>query len=67
MSLFGTFRLEVELGNAAMNEPHHVGGLLAKLGDRLLERGFDGDVIDVVRDENGNTVGRWEFDGYEED
>lgn len=51
------FRLALELGNDAMREPEHVADALEQVAERLREGATSG----RVRDENGNTVGRWEL------
>lgn len=56
----GTFTLSIELGNDAMTDPLDVANALREVAGRIegafnLTRGDDG----FVRDENGNTVGRW--------
>lgn len=59
------FRLEIELGNAAMLTGEDVGGALRKVARRVEELGagpereFAAGEEGSIRDENGNTVGRW--------
>lgn len=52
----GTFTLEIQLGNAAMQTPEDVALALRELAERLEG---SGPTEGMVRDENGNTVGRW--------
>lgn len=48
------FKLEIQIGNAAMREPFHVAHALGRVAVRL------GDASEgVIRDENGNKVGTW--------
>ena len=52
------FTQEIELGNEAMHTRGQVARALALLAERLQQTGrADG----IVRDDNGNTVGAWEF------
>lgn len=65
------FTLEINLGNAAMESPEHVGAALVKLGHKL--SGCEGWCVDhavqkqsderwtQIRDENGNVVGKFAF------
>lgn len=54
-------RVEIQLGNVAMDSPRHVAEALRGVADRL----EDGDVFPSenhpahIRDENGNTVGEF--------
>lgn len=59
------FTLEIELGNDAMQTQGDVRGALAKVSRRLDYYGTAESVLtvgqyDVICDENGNTVGKWE-------
>lgn len=57
------FRLIVGLGNEAMQTPLDAAAMLRNLADALDARErWDGDAGDsgTIRDDNGNTVGRWE-------
>ncbi len=59
------FTLEIELGNEAMQTRNDVEWALRKLGQEvkyLSEIPEDGDE-GPIRDENGNTVGKWEVKG----
>jgi hypothetical protein len=51
------FTLTVELGNAAMSTPEDVADALREVADALEAGASSG----IVRDVNGNTVGRWEL------
>jgi hypothetical protein len=54
------FTLNIETGNAEMQFARDVAGALRKLADRLEQ--IDGNCGEgVVRDVDGNTVGRWEL------
>jgi hypothetical protein len=59
------FKLRIELGNDAMRTRGDVARALAAVAERFEDR--DDEFTDeslgltfVIRDENGNTVGRWE-------
>lgn len=55
----GKFVLEIELGNDGMRTRKDVVYALRALSaDRILETKDEGGKI---RDDNGNTVGKWEF------
>ncbi len=51
-----TFRLKIELGNAAMQDPGDVAQALRQVAVELADEGFSGSKI---MDANGNTVGEW--------
>lgn len=61
------FKLEIELGNEAMQDQHDVAKALANVAERLRKLvstkfgpyGLEG----KIQDQNGNTVGRWEVTG----
>lgn len=56
----GTFRLGIELGNAAMSTPQHVARALQEVARRI---DHGGEFIEGnIRDENGNTVGSWDVE-----
>ena len=62
------FVLEIKLGNDAMKTARHLNDAVRRVATAILsyeeddEEGFHGKVISsVVRDENGNKVGRWEI------
>lgn len=55
---YENFKLEIELGNAAMKSPDDVARALRRIADRL-EAGAEGG---KVMDSNGNSVGKWGFD-----
>jgi hypothetical protein len=56
------FTLTINLGNAAMQTPDDVARALAVVASRVVRcySGLDGDV-GKVWDDNGNTVGQWEY------
>lgn len=60
------FKLEIETGNEAMQNEDDIARALEDLAVWLqgtVLRGPGGDIVvndGVVRDRNGNTVGRWE-------
>lgn len=54
------FQLIIELGNDAMQDGTDVANVLRVLSNKLETCGFENDIVGTVRDENGNTVGRWE-------
>jgi hypothetical protein len=63
----GTFRLGIELGNEAMQGPEDVARALHRLAEDLVigapmmyDRWNDGG--GKIRDENGNTVGTWDYE-----
>lgn len=54
----GKFILEIDLGNDMMRTRLHVGSKLKEVvGDVLTKGKTEG----KIRDANGNTVGKWEF------
>jgi hypothetical protein len=59
------FKLEIELGNAAMQTPEDVADALRRVADTLAGVGFVagaggfGRGSQRIRDLNGNTVGDW--------
>jgi hypothetical protein len=55
----GSFKLTIEMGNAAMSTPADVGRALEKVAGGLVSSGWDGIESGRIRDENGNTVGSW--------
>jgi hypothetical protein len=57
------FTLKIQLGNDAMQTPGDVAKTLRDLADKLdTRRGATAEhASGNVRDENGNTVGHWEF------
>lgn len=57
------FSLNIELGNDAMLTPSDVAGAIDRISEKLARRGdtFYYDEGGVVLDDNGNTVGKWEF------
>ena len=58
------FTLTITLGNDAMNTPGDVGNALDDLAG-VIGFGDDGPIPPglkgLIRDDNGNTVGHWEF------
>lgn len=50
--------MTIELGNAAMRLPHHLEAALQRVASRI----ESGEQEGTLRDENGNTVGRFWFD-----
>jgi hypothetical protein len=57
----GTFRLEIKLGNDAMQTPGDVSNALRDAAIKLGSFGdWNGDDSGIIRDLNGNTVGTWE-------
>lgn len=55
------FTLTIELGNNAMLDPQDVGNALLRVADTLRMYGFSENITtSTIRDENGNTVGKWE-------
>ncbi len=58
----GTFKLEIKLGNEAMNSPQDIGLALRSLSRRVAEIDVsDEEVEGIVRDTNGNRVGAWSY------
>lgn len=54
------FVLRIDLGADAMQAPAHVAGALRQIADDLTHGWGAGAASDgSIRDENGNTVGRW--------
>ena len=59
------FTLEIQLGNDAMQNGADVAELLRKVAARIESNPFDsynddGEFGGVLKDRNGNTVGKWE-------
>lgn len=61
------FQLAIELGNAAMQDSHDVAKALRGVADRLskfISTDWSPYALDgTIKDDNGNTVGRWEVKG----
>lgn len=57
-----TFTLKIRLGNEAMEDGYDVSQALRTCADHLEANGFENDVVGLIRDVNGNTVGSWELD-----
>lgn len=55
--MFDTFTVKIELGNDGMQAGPDVAGALRDIADRI-ENQLE--ARGVVRDLNGNTVGKWE-------
>lgn len=55
-----TFRLEITLGNDAMSDSLDIAEALERTSAEIISHGTAGD-SGVIRDANGNTVGRWIF------
>lgn len=55
------FKLDIELGNAAMLEGHDIAEALRKVASQIEHVQHDGLArrTDAIHDLNGNTVGRW--------
>lgn len=51
------FKLEIELGNVAMDSHEDIADALIEVGKNLLQ----GNDHTTIRDLNGNTVGKWEI------
>jgi hypothetical protein len=54
--MFDKFSLEIELGNDSMQSGPDVAAALRKVADRIEN---DLEARGIIRDENGNTVGRF--------
>ena len=65
--MFGTFSLEITLGNTAMQTREDVARALEAIAQRL--RGLPPVHIDhgYVKDNNGNTVGSWQLTAEDDD
>jgi hypothetical protein len=59
------FTISLDLGNDAMQTPYNVADALNDLGDRL--RTYPGLDNGYIRDENGNTIGSFQFHTADED
>lgn len=57
------FKLEIELGNAAMLTAENVAGALNRVSYELDTSETPGGLSGNIRDINGNTVGSWKFTG----
>lgn len=55
------FKLDVELGNAAMRSPAHLANALKRVSDRIRLHEIHEGESGKIRDINGNTVGSWVF------
>ena len=57
------FKLEIELGNDAMNDQTDVAAALKKIASDLMVKRFFGEKVQKEKfrifDRNGNTVGHW--------
>lgn len=60
--LSGMFRVMIKTGNDAMQAGEHLASALRIVADRLEEGRLSGG----IKDENGNTVGRYEFKPWSE-
>lgn len=58
----GKFKLEIELGNAAMQTRRQVAGALRRLAEEIDRNKDKGSILDL----NGNTVGTWSFEKEDE-
>lgn len=54
------FKLEIELGNDAMQDREDVASALRKAAEKIEQTSA---ALGRIIDENGNTVGTWDFDG----
>jgi len=57
------FQLRIKLGNAAMHQPEHVADVLEQVAHNLRTQGFTPDKPNILRDLNGNTVGKVQYHG----
>ncbi len=62
------FKLEIDLGNAAMQSFGDIANALLKVSNKLDERNEcgqtpNGQDLERIRDVNGNTVGKWKLTG----
>jgi hypothetical protein len=61
------FQLTIDLGNAAMQDHHDVAKALRSVADHIskfVSTGWNPYALSAsIKDENGNTVGRWEVKG----
>lgn len=56
------FKLEIELGNDAMKTAFHVSTALVQVANKLRKlRSTAPGTEAKIMDDNGNSVGRWEF------
>lgn len=58
MTVFETLTISIELGNDAMQTPAQAADALRTVADRIENNTLSG----VVVDDNGNTVGHWNFE-----
>ena len=54
-----TFKLEINMDNAAFDNPDELSWILHRISEYANKRDYQNN--DIVRDSNGNTVGRWEI------
>jgi hypothetical protein len=54
-----TFKVEIKLGNDAMQTPEDVADALEKVARELRQDGWRGFCTGGIRDINGNTVGHY--------
>jgi len=55
------FTLDVAFGNEAMQNGSDLAGLLRELANKVDEQDQEALTGGVIRDLNGNTVGRWDI------
>jgi hypothetical protein len=56
------FRLTIDTGNAAFEDPDEIRRILRRLADSLDEHAVHSSASGKVLDSNGNTCGEWEVD-----
>lgn len=68
MASIVVFDLSIDLGNDAMKTPRDVAGALLRVAQDLMEKAPQTDrknalydVFGKIKDENGNSVGKWKF------
>lgn len=57
------FQLRIKLGNVAMHQPEHVADVLEQVAHSLRTQGFTPTEANILRDINGNTVGKVKYYG----
>ena len=63
MAVSGKFRLNIEMGNDAMQTPRELAEALRELATRVESIAEDETQVSAkVLDDNGNEVGSWEYE-----
>lgn len=63
----GTFKIKIEMGNDAMQTPRELAQALREVAAEIEGIDLRETKSRRISDDNGNTVGKWSFDGEDED